>query len=193
VRTLHMMGFRNIATEPVCEARWTQQTIITLGEQMTRIAEYVVSVRSQGRPLRITWLDSAMNGYARRQRPSYFCGAGRTTVAVAVNGTIWACHRFTYLYDEQHEWCAGNVHGKIDLSAFEPLTYEWPTRVCIAPCGGCVAQAACSGGCPAVNWEVNGTICKPTAVFCAMKRRAWELGVLVTSDLDRLNRMRKVG
>jgi len=162
-------GYRAVAFIPAAEVEWRQEHWEELDEQFERMTSFYVQRYREGRPIRVKYLDDAIQGIVNPVRRRTSCGAGRGLLAVDVEGTIWPCHRFSGYDDGSRTWDMGTVFGDFRPEKREPfLTFD-ARRDMRADCEHCLAVNTC-GVCVALNWAAHRDIAKPHPVFCRMKQ-----------------------
>ena len=112
------------------------------------------------------------------ERRFYYCGAARSYLTVAADGTLYPCHRFVGLA----EFAMGDVDHGLDRT--------WQRRIVALDvdarpeCRGCWARYFCGGGCWKTNRDASGRIDAPdAAIGCRLIREQLELAMAINTVL----------
>jgi uncharacterized protein len=185
-------GFRAIVYSPVSEGDWTEERLAKLHEAWADTARWFVEHWQQDERLSIKFIKDActqLNGQPVGDAAP--CGAGRGYCGIAVDGSIWNCHRFHKMDDErpwyEKETCLGHIEIGILNQEWRKPFMEWiPFRDCSDGCHDCRAfRVSCTGGCWATNWDLNGDISYPPRVNCETSLAALEQADIVTEMLGK--------
>ncbi len=109
------------------------------------------------------------------------CGAGRGRICVTTDGSIYGCAKVIGLdrFDDTHKlgdvW-QGITNWEHRLELMDNTSARRPQ------CANCAYSSICCGGCPATNYDANGSIfipdpleCRYTAMVARLKDRLEEL------------------
>jgi uncharacterized protein len=160
------MGYNDIAMVAAPELPWTVEQLGVYESELRRVSDYYVDLCRRGEKVRIKHIDDALESIVRPRRRGHHCGAGRGCLAVAVNGDLFPCHRFS----GGAEWQLGSIWDGIDHEkrrVFLELNTHTDTR---ADCENCSAVYMCGMPCIAVNWVANKNIYTPPPTACALNR-----------------------
>jgi len=141
---------------PIHSERWSEEDVTIYAEQLTKIANSVLDLTVDNRnPAYMEFfapINRCLMGYNSgfRDKP---CGAGDMYVSITANGTIYPCHQFYYINEE--EFNIGNVfEGVNDLRRKLYTEYTAEDMNCSLlkcknyTCYRCIAE----------NYLANGTI-----------------------------------
>lgn len=177
VKFLYERGFKNIAYSPVSEGDWTEEKLKALDKQWDLIGEWWKYLKKEGREPYVKYIN---DGCARSLQPGGNhapCGAGRGYVGVAIDGSIYPCHRFHKFNDDrpwyEKEVCIGHIdHGILNQEWRENFT-KWDSNKDLPEsCKSCAAfQKSCNGGCWATNWDISGNLGISPEVACYTEKK----------------------
>ena len=128
-------------------------------------------------------LDAFINGRKKR----FFCGAGRSAVAVSCTGGVYLCHRFVGM----DAFRFGDIFGgELDRDLFQRSPLRSRDQ-----CTGCFAKYVCAGWCYHDNQGIGGSIFASSDPRCRLMRHSVELLASLTSRLSPqdLDYLRKEG
>ena len=110
------------------------------------------------------------------QRPMHHhCGVGRTQVAVAADGTLYACHRFVGSPD--------HVIGDVFAGAGDRELFVNKPTFRREPCRFCWAGTWCVGGCLHYNLGRTGDMFRPPDDYCRWVKAWIEGGIHLDHEL----------
>lgn len=112
--------------------------------------------------------------FGRRRR--FFCGAGRSQLAVSAAGDLYPCHRFVGIKEHQ----VGSVWG--DELRRDP--YQQSLVAAGGACDPCWAKHVCGGGCLYEHFVRAGSVAQPAAAACNRIRAAIELAIATYCELS---------
>ncbi|HHW03010.1 MAG TPA: thioether cross-link-forming SCIFF peptide maturase [Thermoanaerobacterales bacterium] len=181
------MGFGEISLEPVVGregdfllACGDEEIVYRQYEMIAR--EYLKRKNSGKNPFRFYHFNvNIYHGPCIYKRLAA-CGAGREYLAVTPNGDIYPCHQFVGLA----EFHMGNVFDK-KLSEKIIERFQETHVFSKSECSGCWARFYCSGGCNAVNFQINGDMNKPYDMTCKLQKKRIEIAIylgMVGNDQD---------
>jgi len=103
------------------------------------------------------------------------CGAGCEYVAVTPDGNIYPCHQFA----GNRAFLIGNVlTGRYEKEI--PLKFGNLNHVSAKKtCKECWAKYYCSGGCAAAAVKLNGRLCAPHEISCAIMKKRIECALAI--------------
>lgn len=100
------------------------------------------------------------------------CGAGRTGVSVAADGSLYPCHML-----HARDYRLGNAFRDAADEVLDALrSFDLPTVDAIAICSSCGKRYLCGGGCRARAYRAAGRLDAPDP-YCAYYDRAFEKAV----------------
>ena len=170
------LGYHNLAMIPMLETEWSEEQWEALTDGVHQVADLFIERYRQGKKIRVKYLNDAIQGMVKRTRRTSHCGAGRSGLAVTVEGEIFPCHRFCGYDKDDGKWCMGSVFGGYRDEMRDPfLYYHCPSHV-IGDCDNCEAAASCGVSCVAVNWHEFRDIYRAHPNHCRMKRIFWREG-----------------
>ena len=111
-----------------------------------------------------------------REPRMFFCGRGRSSLAVSDRGGLYPCHRFvgdktTKLGDLDTGTKGREVH------CASPVVRQ-------RPCVSCFAKYLCGGGCAHDHLGMTGAATVPAPDFCWLMRRQTEIAAALSLELD---------
>lgn len=152
VLTLHALGVNQFLIGHATGAFWSSQSINKFASEMRRLCTWYENHR--GTSLRIAEFDEKVT------QDGYFgCSAGRTRIAVAVNGDITGCARISTLDDKMSHGLLGNV--RLGLFA---VKQRLEMRSCSSLRQNCEELSIAKeyrGGCFATNYDATGSLFQP--------------------------------
>lgn len=170
VRYLKEQGFESIAVFHVEETTWTRDDLIALEKGFYEVGELLVNAIESGESLTVNPLDSLIRqkrGGSSEGAESHTCGAGRGYVGIAVDGTIYPCHRFVSHDSFTGAFAIGNIDTGFDEAKRMPFLRMKKKLLmgCDIECDACTLYGRCTGGCLAANYAVTGQLAQrpPTA------------------------------
>ncbi|MGB9614360.1 MAG: radical SAM protein [Fervidobacterium sp.] len=169
VKMFFGMGLTNLAIDPVYEVEWTDSDIEEYVSQLEKVAQFIISTHHivAIKPFQdILPLLSA-------QGPNwmYRCGLGQGSIALDINGDIFLCHRF--ISSRKEENVIGNVFNGIDKSKRRKINEEfWKVKPYsrTLECSKCPLEEICSGGCLAVNYDLNRDFHIVPETYCRIQQ-----------------------
>ena len=100
----------------------------------------------------------------KNHREAKYCGAGKTMVAIDVDGTILPCHRFS-------QWVTNRPLPDTDVNRYK----EWKNDKCLS----CKLLRSCPT-CIGFNWEINGDPTMRTDFHC----ETYKLGIIASAQIE---------
>ena len=157
VRQLVALGLNNLIIGPAHgPVKWSKKQIEEYGLNLLAIIQDYDQWKKQGVPLFIEEFEQ-LDEYV-----GWGCRAGKSSLAVAPNGSVSPCSKFLGLDDEAGRYIIGNVQEGIDVRLLEPFRYAQDRQP--QHCRHCYLQ--CGGGCYAVNFEQTGNHFTPSEENC---------------------------
>lgn len=186
IHHLHELGFGSIHVEPAIGGQHgihiTEDDVPVIQEQHEEVAEYLVQCASDDRYFNYTNLVKFIRHTSVvQERQAHYCGAARTYLALAQDGSFYPCHRFV----GNKEYQMGNITKGVDDSVQKTIL---GLSVDDRPiCSECWARYLCGGGCWHNAVTVNGTLTTPDdRVGCRITRHLVECAMAVSSDLQEM-------
>lgn len=152
VKLLVKKGMNQFIIEPAEGVEWSEQSKELYVQQMTKLAEYYLNNKENNK-LRINLFDQLVNSEKDIASFTRGCWAGKSSVAVAPDGSIYPCSKFidpTSLYSA---YILGHVETGITENKKRQIMVQFPVK---SECHECKLVFDCSGGCPAINYLANG-------------------------------------
>jgi uncharacterized protein len=116
-------------------------------------------------------LDKPVRG---RHKGSFGCRAGRNTISVDTQGRLHACSKLLPQRGFEPDHILGSVWDGITEPQERRVVIDTTERYRPA-CAKCDLKDDCTGGCPAVNYEMTGCMFTPDPTTCAWTRSGLEL------------------
>lgn len=166
-------------TAPDLYREWSEEHLQDAVESMWKIAEEYVHDWLAGTPFHFTWFTKEARRFrATKPRPGpcqQGCGASGGLTAIAWDGFVYPCHRFT---SEEHDspYCFGHISDALAGTARgygEEFTerYAWLRSGGVPEgCKTCISNTSCTGGCMHNNMKRNGDVSKNPTEFCRFKQ-----------------------
>ena len=169
IRHLRSLGLNQFLIGMAAGQKWQRAAIEVYREQWEEIADFYLSERRQGKPMRIKEFESSWDSLAHDRRNVWGCSGGRSQVTIAPDGGIYPCARFMSLTDPftggRGAYKLGTLgEGMCNLGCREELTNA--CGACRVGCLRCEFREACLGSCPAVNYEENDSIFRCSPYLC---------------------------
>ena len=155
VKHIHSLGIDRVMHQAVICNDWDESSVNKYDDQYREIAEFY----SKNRDCSSSFLNkSKLNVESKLSSPT--CKAGKTLIAVDVDGTVYPCHRF-----------ASNGNYRLGTTKlFHRGIFDRVSRKDMAGCSSCAAKQTCHS-CMAANYEVNGSITENVSNHCNLIRR----------------------
>lgn len=172
-------GFERISIEPVSagtseEFSITEQELPYVFREYDRLAERIISARSDGRNIDFFPFDLDISGRTCDRKRERGCGCGNEYAAVTPEGDIYPCHQFV----RDDEMKLGNIHeGTFDSE----MRMKFADTVVSEreACSRCWAKFYCSGGCSAAAYHTGGDIKKPHKLTCQLTMKRIECALTI--------------
>jgi len=156
-------GLRHLYPIPNIETEWSAGDWQTFDRECRKVANIYLQHRLAAKELTIGFLTEAFKHLRRGRRPGAACGAGKTLVSVAVDGSLYPCHRFVSNNNYAGSRKIGDVFSGIDETARAPFARYTSAHClgCYSRCGECAGRDICGSGCLAKGDEINGNFLQP--------------------------------
>ena len=135
---------------------WSKKQIEKYGLNLVAILHDYHELKRQGIPLFIEEFEQ------KNEYEGWGCRAGKSSLAVAPDGSVSPCSKLLGLEDEAGRYIIGNVNEAIDVKLLEPFRYAISRQP--QHCKRCFMK--CCGGCYAVNFEQTGNHFIPSEETC---------------------------
>ena len=156
-RQLVALGLHNLIIGPAHgPIQWSKQQIEEYGLSLVGILHDYYQWKKQGVPLFIEDFEQ-LDEYG-----GWGCRAGKSSLAVAPDGSVSPCSKLLGVEDEAGRCIIGNVHEGIDFELLEPFRCAHDRQP--QHCRSCWLK--CGGGCYAVNFEQTGNHFTPSEENC---------------------------
>jgi uncharacterized protein len=178
---LKKLAVKDISVKPSCPVRlkgdgdvaaWDYKLWNAFNETELRQAVKTRSHPPKGR------ISDYLALFLRVERRRYYCGVGKSFVAVDVAGGIYPCHRFV----GDQKWKIGEVQTGLDEKA--KSSYIGLTTDNMPQCSTCWARNLCGGGCLYEHASRTGDFLQPSLEFCSEVRDAVERAAVVSVDIS---------
>ncbi|MDR0854820.1 MAG: thioether cross-link-forming SCIFF peptide maturase [Christensenellaceae bacterium] len=183
VKFLSENGFDQISVEPVVLPKnhplaITETHIEAINKEYERLATLVLTERRNGHFFNFFHFMADLTGGPCVHKRLNGCGAGCDYLAVAPNGTLAPCHRFT----GNPDFVLGNVFDGISdtKSVREKFT---DTLLSKPHCADCFAKYNCGGGCAANSFEFSGSTSGQYKTGCEFQKKRTELALGINACL----------
>ena len=164
IEFMYSLGVRSFGIVPVVEMSWTEGDVIQYFGEMEQITKFVIETYRAGDPAFAFPITLERNN----NNDQFGCGAGKETLTVGTDGSIWRCHRYYAEYEPKGDtqYRVGHINDIESIAAFE-ATLDIAVYIKDMPkCRECGNKQYCSK-CHYANVKMNGdpTIA-PTNGFC---------------------------
>lgn len=192
VRYLEGEGFPTIGVAPILPLPWddsnghacSPETLEDINSQQDELIDGAIEKVLKGQKpspfeaklLRIITQERTQN----RSLRGLFCGVGRNTNIVDVDGEIYPCHR----YGNLKEYSLGNTATGLDPNKLANYYQKVNVANCSSECKACWARTLCSGDCAWALSDPNGKVLSPDKADCDRKRQGFEKGLARESILQ---------
>lgn len=183
------MGFQNISLTPVYtldqSISLNMEDMKVISEGLKRYADLFLESALEWRLLNkgqfldvlktLQWM-RLDKGFQR----SFFCGAGRSMLAVSAGGDLYPCHSFVGL----PEYRLGNVFQGIlheKIGEYQSTIHRRKQ----GECAKCWAKSLCGGGCAYAALVMNGSLIVPYEILCVFLKTIYELATDVYDEIHR--------
>lgn len=174
VRLLYWMGINQFIIGPASGIRWEDAAIEEYKRQMLEIGEFYVIKQREKAYFRLTLFEDDIDSKPGSKKGIWGCGAGRGRISVNAVGDIQGCGKIQGMDNLKGFLPLGNVfEGFTNLEARAMLTYSGCEKR--TKCLDCDLADDCAGGCPAVNWQMTGSIFIPDDTECKFARAIIEV------------------
>ena len=185
VRYLYALGFRSIHAVPAYgkKVTWNHEALETMRRQLDEIAELYSECLRADAPFYFSPIDTKIRCLLNRTSPGDHCHLGMTQMAVAPDGTIYACNQF--LGDAA--CCLGNVFDGISVEKCTVLALKHSVP---EQCRGCSFQTRCLNTCGCLNRLECGDEAVVSEFQCAYEKTLIRLADEITANLCETERIR---
>ncbi len=188
VRVLHDMGVNQFIIGPAMapDVPWPKEAMETFAEQLDNLVDYYVKMQQEKRHFRLGMLelgslpsleeartqseDALLQRCRTQHEGEWGCGAGRGRLAVNTRGELYGCSRLLTANGLARDGLGrlGSLQDGFDVHARAKLIgkRESARTTCLA----CSLRDACTGGCPAVNFQFTGDMYRPSLLDCEFTR-----------------------
>ena len=183
IKMLFDIGINQFIIGPNTDIKWSIGAIENIDDEMNKIADFYFDEKRNSSPIRISDLDENLEDMKSKFEHYWGCDAGRLRVAISTQGDIYPCARFVSTFSDINGlYKLGNLdEGINNISARQEFMDNSDTPR--PKCAICSYKDYCSGGCPATNLHMQGSIYKPSELDCHMTRIKVEI-------LDRIAKSR---
>lgn len=178
---LYKEGFKSIAISPAYNLFEKGDFIGFKQHQLEYVKDFLTLAQNDEyekcKAMKMTYTQlKKINDYAGTQR-CYSCGAGRTMIAVDINGDVYPCHRFVSF----KEFVLGNIKTKIVREEFlEKLNMDNGHK----KCSDCWIKNLCVGSCPYSNYEFTKDIAVADDKICDIEKAVFQKLIEVYLELS---------
>ncbi|HBI16075.1 MAG TPA: hypothetical protein DDY20_11265 [Desulfobulbaceae bacterium] len=190
VRHLHDLGFGSVHAEPAIGPpdglNVTADEVPILQEQHEEVARFLVRSARENRYFNYTNLVKFIRHTSEvKERQAHYCGAARTYLALAQDGSFYPCHRFVGLEEYRMGDLRQGFDDRLQRTVLNLTVDARPV------CRECWARYLCGGGCWHHALTTHGTLTTPDSeVSCLITRHLVECAMAVSSDLQELAKTR---
>mgnify|MGYP000893666068 FL=1 len=180
IKCIFEMGIDNIAPIPITDIPWTENDRKTFADQLDILYNWVIQLYEDlenKRNLSVKLIDDNLYLCINENHKMDLvpCTMGSTKwVSIGPSGDIYPCHQSHTRRNQRDSWKIGNILTDIiDESKIlgQVKSHQWEKNDnSIYNCSSCNASYICRGGCPSENFEVCGSINKPTDSWCDFVR-----------------------
>ena len=166
---LYERGINQFFVGPATGVRWSSGDLEEYERQMLDVVEFYVALQKKNAPFRLTLFEQSLESEEGALRNIWGCGAGRTRVCIAADGSLYGCAKIYGVTEDKEAIKLGDIWSGYSLpeNRRDLLDKSVKRR---EPCQTCDLASECKGGCPATNFEENGSYLIPCALDCAVQR-----------------------
>ena len=170
IKMLFEMGVNQFIIGPNTDIEWSHETMEILGDELLKVADFYIEETKKGSPIRISDFEETLPDRKSKFASMWGCDACRSRIAVSTQGDIYPCARFVSTFsDINGKYRLGNLdEGINNISARQEFMDNSDSPR--PKCASCSYRDYCSGGCPATNLHMQGSIYKPSELDCHMTR-----------------------
>lgn len=164
----------NLALDSRPDAGWDEDSMVVLGQQLAKIADFILEKFREGRRVSFNAFDEKINSITK-EKSCHICELGRKKLYIDTDGVIYPCVQFV----GEGDYRIGEVFGGLDEAAREQIY----TRSLRKPafCQGCALESRCVNHCACLNFQQCGEMGEVSPIQCAYQRTL----IAVSDDLAR--------
>ncbi|MCB2173939.1 SPASM domain-containing protein [bacterium] len=166
VHHLIELGFNQLLIAPAECPGWSTEAQDEFRRGMCAAADYYFAVGRE-KKLKIERFDLPAAGDKSAAAGRRGCRAGKTSVAVAPDGTLFPCSKFIKADSPRPPFTLGTLERGIANNKRLEQLRQTPWR---ASCLRCDYLFRCSGGCLATNYHATGSPARTSRDECVLKR-----------------------
>ncbi len=176
---LHLieLGFNQLLIAPAECPGWTTAAQDGFHRGMLAAADYYFALGKE-KNLKIDRFDQPGGDDNPASAGKRGCRAGKTSVAVAPDGTLFPCSKFINANSRRPPFTLGTLERGISNSKRQGQLRQTPWR---AGCLRCAYLFRCSGGCLATNYHATGSPVRTGKDECVLKRMELAVDELLPS------------
>jgi len=176
------MGFTHLHFEPVSASpevdyALTPQDLRQLENEYQRFINFYMQKIRAGKHFGFESFHNTMSETYLSSKRQYYCGAGRTYIAIDPRGDIYPCHRFQGM----PEWKMGDIFTGINYNIQSIFMQSVVERA--LKCQKCWARYLCGGGCYHENYIYNKKINRPYAKHCFIRKLQYKAGLQLYASI----------
>lgn len=177
------LGFMNISTNIVCaikneEYQVGKNKINDIFDDLNEQAEDVFRKIKERKHIDNLQFLIVLKHLVNKRKKYYFCGAGRSLMAVSISGDIYPCHRFVGL----DSFKMGNIQN---YNSESREVYLNNSVLIYTKCMRCWARYFCGGGCLYENFQINKSLHVPNNNWCKELKKRVELSIYIYDKHDK--------
>lgn len=169
----------NLALDSRPDAGWDEDSMVVLGQQLAKMADFILEKFREGRRVSFNGFDEKIHSITK-EKPCHVCAPGKKKLYIDTDGVIYPCVQFV----GEEAYRIGEVFAGLDEAARERIYMRSLAKPTF--CQGCALQARCVNDCACLNFQQCGDMGEVSPVQCAYQRM-----LIATSD-DLARRMLEV-
>jgi uncharacterized protein len=147
-------------------------------DQYNMIATKIIESVKSGQNNRIMKTPFPLKSIETGEKNHFSCSAGRSLIAIDVNGDVFLCHRLV----GENKYLIGNVDfGFTNQDMLNYINKQMGVDH-RQSCRNCWARYVCGGGCYAINHEFNSDISIPPRIYCDVKKHITKLAFAIYAN-----------
>ena len=192
-------GYNNMFFIPNVFAKWSQEQIQILREQIHLFGDWFIEEARKGRFIQFNPFTEKLYEISRineahtkkqhrlsNQMPGEGkCGLGATRFAsIGTDGTVYGCQEMTSNSNQDDTFVIGNIYTGIDNEKRRALAARFNKQIIKGKnCDDCLLNSICDGGCVANNYLISKDVNQMPEMLCEWYQMLLEEAIRVSRIL----------